>query len=74
MLDIYAAGETPIADVTGESLYEAIRAKGVVNAQFVAKVEHLPQLLRPLLRDQDILLTLGAGSIGNVQLSLLNDH
>ncbi|RKZ52827.1 MAG: UDP-N-acetylmuramate--L-alanine ligase [Candidatus Parabeggiatoa sp. nov. 3] len=74
LLDIYAAGETPIADVTGESLYEAIRAKGVVNAQFVAKVEHLPQLLRPLLRDQDILLTLGAGSIGNVQLSLLNDH
>ncbi|RKZ89449.1 MAG: UDP-N-acetylmuramate--L-alanine ligase [Candidatus Parabeggiatoa sp. nov. 3] len=74
LLDIYAAGETPIADVTGESLYEAIRAKGVVNAQFVAKVEHLPQLLRPLLLDQDILLTLGAGSIGNVQLSLLNDH
>jgi len=74
LLDIYAAGETPIADVTGESLYEAIRAKGVVNAQFVTKAEQLPQLLRPLLRDQDILLTLGAGSIGNVQLSLLNDH
>ncbi|MEK8020387.1 MAG: UDP-N-acetylmuramate--L-alanine ligase [Candidatus Parabeggiatoa sp.] len=74
LLDIYAAGETPIANVTGEFLYEAIRAKGAVNAQFVTQVEQLPQLLRPLLRDQDILLTLGAGSIGNVQLSLLTDH
>ncbi len=74
LLDIYPAGETPIANVTGEFLYEAIRAKGAVNAQFVTQVEQLPQLLRPLLRDQDILLTLGAGSIGNVQLSLLTDH
>jgi len=74
LLDIYAAGETPIANVTGEFLYEAIRAKGAVNAQFVTQVEQLPQLLRPLLRDQDILLTLGAGSIGNVQLSLFTDH
>jgi UDP-N-acetylmuramate--alanine ligase len=70
LLDIYAAGETPIAGATGEALCQAIRAKGQVIPQFVAQAEQLPSVLSPLLRDQDILLTLGAGNIGAVAATL----
>jgi UDP-N-acetylmuramate--alanine ligase len=74
LLDIYAAGESPIAEVTGSTLYEAICATGGATAHFVPKVEHLSESLEPLLQEQDILLTLGAGSIGSVQLSGLITH
>lgn len=71
LLDIYAAGEKPIAGTTGEALYQAIRAKkGQINSQFVAQPEQLPTFLSPLLREQDILLTLGAGNIGAVAATL----
>ena len=70
LLDIYAAGEAPIAGATGEALYQAIRAKGQLNPQFVAHPEQLLTILPPLLQDQDILLTLGAGNIGAVAANL----
>jgi len=66
LVDIYSAGETPIVGITGEALCEAISAKGQVKPVFVAELEQLPSVLSPLLRDQDILLTLGAGNIGAV--------
>ena len=72
LLDIYPAGETPIAGVDGETLCQAIRAKGQTELQFVAQPEQLPHQLQPLLQDQDILLTLGAGSIGAVAATLAN--
>ncbi len=71
LLDIYPAGEAPIVGATGEALYQAIRAKGQVSRfQFVAHPEQLATDLQPLLQDQDILLTLGAGSIGAIAATL----
>jgi UDP-N-acetylmuramate--alanine ligase len=70
LVDIYAAGETPIEGATGEALCDAISAKGQVKPVFVAEPEQLPSALSPLLRDQDILLTLGAGNIGAVAAKL----
>ncbi len=70
LLDIYAAGEAPIAEATGDILCQAIQAKGQVNPQFVPHPEQLPTLLPSLIQDQDILLTLGAGNIGAVAATL----
>jgi UDP-N-acetylmuramate--alanine ligase len=73
LLDVYAAGESPIAGATGEALFQAISAKSPGNPpQFVAQPDELPDLLASLLYDQDILLTLGAGNIGAVAATLAN--
>jgi UDP-N-acetylmuramate--alanine ligase len=64
--EVYAAGEEPIQGATGRDLSRAIRTRGQVDPVFVEPVEELPALLRGVLKDGDIVLTLGAGSIGAV--------
>ena len=66
LLEIYAAGESPIAGVTGDALFRAIREKGSLNPVFVDSVADVDPLLPDLLLDQDILLILGAGNIGSL--------
>jgi UDP-N-acetylmuramate--alanine ligase len=70
LLDVYAAGESVIADATGESLCQAISAKGKVKPLFIPQPEQLPMALASILQEQDILLTLGAGSIGTIAATL----
>ena len=67
LLDIYPAGENPIEGVTGESLCDAIAQKTGVKPQLVQQVAQLKSTLTPLLKNQDILLTLGAGNIGHYE-------
>ncbi len=67
LLDIYPAGEHPIEGVTGESLCDAIAQKTGVKPQLVQQVAQLKSTLTPLLKNQDILLTLGAGNIGHYE-------
>jgi UDP-N-acetylmuramate--alanine ligase len=64
--EVYAAGEEPIQGATGRDLSRAIRTRGQVEPIFIEPVEELPALLRGVLKDGDIVLTLGAGSIGAV--------
>ena len=64
--EVYAAGEDPIQGATGRDLSRAIRTRGQVDPVFLEPVEELPALLKGLLMDGDIVLTLGAGSIGAV--------
>jgi UDP-N-acetylmuramate--alanine ligase len=64
--EVYAAGEEPIQGATGRDLSRAIRTRGQVDPVFIEPVEELPALLRGVLKDGDIVLTLGAGSIGAV--------
>ena len=64
LLEVYPAGEAPIAGADGRALTRAIRARGQVEPVFVATLEELAPVLRGMLREGDILLTLGAGSIG----------
>ncbi|MCC5810234.1 MAG: UDP-N-acetylmuramate--L-alanine ligase [Ectothiorhodospiraceae bacterium] len=66
MTDVYAAGEQPVAGADGRALCGAIRARGKVNPVFVQGVDELIEALPGVLRDGDILLTMGAGSIGGV--------
>ena len=64
--EIYAAGEEPIAGADGRALCAAIRARGKVNPIFVEDVEQLENDLQTILLDGDLVLTMGAGSIGRV--------
>ena len=64
LLDIYPAGEEPIPAADGRALSRAIRARGQMDPVFVDAVSDLPTVLRGVLREGDVLLTLGAGDIG----------
>ncbi len=68
--EVYAAGETAISGADGRALCRAIRARGKVDPIFVEDVNTLPQALDDVLRANDVLLTLGAGSIGAIAASL----
>ncbi len=70
MTEIYAAGEEPIAGADGRALCAAIRARGKVNPIFIEDIENLADDLRAILQDGDLVLTMGAGSIGRVASQL----
>ena len=68
--DVYAAGEEPIAGADARSLCAAIRTRGKVNPIFVEDIEQIDEVLATVLQDGDVLLTLGAGSIGRIANAL----
>lgn len=63
ILDIYSAGESPIAGVTGKTLYETVQGLQHCNVHFVPLLNDLPDALRGILQDGDIILLQGAGNI-----------
>ncbi|SCZ50426.1 UDP-N-acetylmuramate--L-alanine ligase [Thiohalomonas denitrificans] len=72
VLEVYAAGETPVAGADSRTLCRAIRARGKVDPVFVHGREDLPETLLGVLRDGDVVLTLGAGDIGGIAAALPN--
>jgi len=70
LTEVYAAGEEPIAGADSRALCAAIRARGKVNPIFIEDVEKLDENLQSVLQDGDLVLTLGAGSIGRVASQL----
>ncbi|HSC46680.1 MAG TPA: cyanophycin synthetase, partial [Gammaproteobacteria bacterium] len=70
LTEVYAAGETPIAGADGRALARAIRNRGKVDPVFVQRSSDLPEALAAVLKDGDLLLTLGAGDIGAVAAEL----
>lgn len=66
LTEVYAAGETPLPDADGRALARGIRARGRVEPVFVNVVADAPLALVGMLRDNDVLLTLGAGDIGGL--------
>jgi UDP-N-acetylmuramate--alanine ligase len=71
LADVYAAGEAPIVAADGRSLARAIRVVGKVEPVFVEKIADMPDAIRKLARSGDVVLTMGAGSIGSVPAALL---
>ena len=67
---VYAAGEAPINGADSKSLARAIRARGAVEPVLVDDLEALPSVLANILRQGDVVLTLGAGSIGGAAIGL----
>jgi len=70
LVEVFSAGEEPIAGADGRALCAAIRARGKVNPVFVEDVENLGRDLKSLLQDGDLVLTMGAGSIGRIASQL----
>ncbi|MEM7255839.1 MAG: UDP-N-acetylmuramate--L-alanine ligase [Pseudomonadota bacterium] len=70
LTEVYPAGEAPITGADGRALARAIRQRGVVDPIFVSDIEVVAQTLRGVLSDGDVVLTLGAGSIGALANSL----
>lgn len=70
LTEVYAAGEEVIAGADGRALCAAIRARGKVNPVFVEDIEKLASDLQSILQDGDIILTMGAGSIGRIASKL----
>jgi UDP-N-acetylmuramate--alanine ligase len=66
LTEIYPAGEDPIAGISGEALYQAIKRKGHLEVEFIAGKGDIAGRLGGVLRAGDIALTLGAGDIYKV--------
>ena len=64
LTEVYAAGEPPVVAADGRALTRALRVAGKVEPLFVELVNDLPAVLLDTLQDGDVLLTMGAGSIG----------
>jgi UDP-N-acetylmuramate--alanine ligase len=70
--EVYGAGEAPISGADGRAICRAVRSRGLVEPVFVERVEDLAESLRAVLRDGDLVLTMGAGNIGAVAHELKN--
>ena len=70
LADVYPAGEAPIVAADGRALARAVRVAGKVEPVFVEDVAELPQTLRALVHDGDVVVTMGAGSIGAAAAAL----
>jgi len=70
LTEVYAAGEETIAGADGRALCAAIRARGKVNPIFIEDAEELSRDLQAVLQADDLVLTMGAGSIGRIASQL----
>ncbi len=66
LTEVYAAGEPPLVAADGRALARALRVAGRVDPVFVAAVADLPQAIAAFARDGDVVVAMGAGSIGAV--------
>jgi UDP-N-acetylmuramate--alanine ligase len=72
--DIYAASEAPIEGINAEVLTERIKSYGHKNAEYIGELEKAAEILRDNVREGDLVITLGAGSVhraGDQLLALL---
>ena len=70
LTEVYAAGEAPIVAADGRALVRAVRVQGKVEPIFVERVVDLPAAVNSSAHDGDVVLTMGAGSIGTVAAML----
>ena len=72
LAEVYAAGEAPIVAADGRALARAVRVAGKVEPIFVEQITELPQAIADHAKDGDVLLCMGAGSIGTVAGKVMN--
>jgi UDP-N-acetylmuramate--alanine ligase len=71
LLEVYAAGEQPLAAADGRTLARAVRQLGRLDPVFVQDLQELPDTLLALARPGDVVLLMGAGSIGGMPARLM---
>ena len=69
--EVYGAGEAPLPGADARSLCRAIRLRGQVDPVFVSDLDELVSILPAMLQPDDVVITLGAGSIGTALPRLL---
>src|SRR5690554_463099 len=72
MLDVYSAGEEPVAGADSRSLCRSLRQRGKLDPVYVKEVQQVPARLAELIQPGDIVLTQGAGNVGGLA-KLLNE-
>jgi UDP-N-acetylmuramate--alanine ligase len=70
LAEVYPAGEQAIVAADGRALARAVRVAGKVEPVFVEAIADLPVALLQVVRDGDVVVTMGAGSIGGVPAQL----
>ena len=73
LAEVYAAGEAPIVAADGRALARALRVAGKIEPVFVEDIVDMPQAILDIARDGDVVITMGAGSIGAVPGKLIKD-
>jgi UDP-N-acetylmuramate--alanine ligase len=71
LAEVYAAGEAPIVAADGRALARALRLAGKVEPLFVEDIAAMPDAIRRVAEDGDVVITMGAGSIGAVPAQLI---
>ena len=71
LLEVYAAGEMPIAGADGRALARAIRTRGHIDPVFVAELAAVKDVLSDIVHDDDVVALLGAGNIGGIAEALV---
>ncbi|MCS0616355.1 UDP-N-acetylmuramate--L-alanine ligase [Massilia kyonggiensis] len=74
LAEVYPAGEAPIVAADGRALARALRAGGGVEPVFVEAIADMPATILKVARDGDVVLTMGAGSIGGVPHQLTSNQ
>jgi len=69
-MDVYPAGEAVISGADGRALSRAIRMRGQVDPVFVDVWQELPKILAGIVRPDDVILTMGAGNVGQIATQL----
>ena len=72
LTEVYAAGEQPIVAADGRALTRALRVAGKVEPVFVDEVAQMPQAIADYVRNGDVVITMGAGSIGGVAAKVVD--
>ena len=72
--DVYAAGEPPISGASSADLSRSIRARGKLDPIYVADVKHLEINMNTVIHDGDLVLSIGAGSIGLTNKSIIKNN
>jgi UDP-N-acetylmuramate--alanine ligase len=71
LAEVYAAGEAPLVAADGRSLARALRVAGKIEPVFVDDINAMPQAVLDNARDGDVVVCMGAGSIGAVAAKLV---
>jgi UDP-N-acetylmuramate--alanine ligase len=66
LAEVYAAGEPQIVAADGRSLMRALRVAGHNEAIFVENIQDMPHSILQIAQPGDVVITMGAGSIGGV--------
>jgi UDP-N-acetylmuramate--alanine ligase len=66
LAEVYPAGEPPIVAADGRALMHALRVAGQNEAVFVGKIADMQKAIMKMVRDGDVVITMGAGTVGSV--------